>query len=149
MFYKKHTAVAVVIVVVMMLETLFVCAKRPYSASVWLSASMMAIGCIALGVTTVCLRDKPDSSFPVSVTAAVVTFYYVIAVAVLSIIPIFDVGLPFKYYALAHLVLCGILSIMLVVYRMWVRMVDKQDVEFQRKSEFRHFDIKECSDERM
>lgn len=137
MLYKKYTAAAVAIMGVLLLVILFVCANRPYSGAVWLSAIMMVVGCVALGITTVCLHDKPDSSFPVSVTASVVTFYYLIAVAILAIFPIFDIGFPFKYYTLVHLLVFGIWGIMFVVYRMWVRLVDEQDAKFPAHMEFR------------
>ena len=137
MFYKIHTAVIAIIIGMLLLASLFVCAESPYSKLVWLSAIMLVTGCVAFGLMTVCLHDKPDSSFPVSTTAAVVTFYYVVFVAILAVPPIFSMDIPFKYYALIHAVGFGFWCIMLVVYRMWVRLVYEQDTAKFAAMEFR------------
>ena len=129
MFYKKRIAAAAAILGVLFLAAIFVCAERPYSRSAWLAAIMIIIGGLVLGFMTVRLHDKPDSSFPISATAAVATFWYLVFVAILAMVPILGLDVRFKYYMLAHLACFGLWGIMLMLFGMGERAADGQDAE--------------------
>ena len=128
MFYKRQTAAVVAILTALSLTALFICAPHPYSKKIWLEAIMLLVGGGLLAIVSVRLREKEDSSLPVSIAAVQLTSWYFLFVAVLGVLLFFDFWIiKFKYYALIHLLGLGGWAIMLLILRMGTRSIDEQD----------------------